>query len=296
MGNLLHGALERIVRQAGVASGVELGALDPKAAIDVAWPDPARLDAIVLEAAREVLREEGIVLRGFERLLVPALRPLLDRVRGLEWGDAGVLRGVLGAEVTGEVELRDERGAPLAVRFRADRVDLRGGGIELTDYKSGKDPSGLTTPPKDAGARWEKYLDGLANGTWLQAAGYALARREDVAAGRYLFAKETIPPEAAELRVRRDDAAVRETFGRAVAPVLGAWRAGSFVPRLVDGDGRAEPRQCEWCAVSDACLRGESGARHRLLRFVERARAAPEERSELERALLEVFELAGGRP
>jgi hypothetical protein len=217
-------------------------------------------------------------------------------VRELEWGSAGVLRGVLGAEVTGEAELRDERGSLVPVRFRADRVDLRGGGLELTDYKSGKDPSGQAAPPKDAGARWQKYLDGLARGTWLQGAAYALGRQEGIAAGRYLFAKETIPADAAELRVPRDAADLREAFGRAVAPVLGAWHAGSFVPRLVGSDGRAEPRQCEWCAVSDACLRGESGARRRLLRFVEGARPAPEKRSELERALLEVFDLAGGTP
>jgi hypothetical protein len=196
-----------------------------------------------------------------------------------------VLHGVLGSEVHGELEVRDARGRQRRVRFRADRSDA---GLRLTDYKGGKDPS---DGQKTEASRRKKLLEGVAAGTWLQAAAYAFAD-PGVALGRYFFAKPELPEDAAELSVAHDDPEVREAFAGSVAALLGAFDLGSFVPRLVTPDGVREPQTCEWCAVSQACVRGDSAARRRLLRFVERARSGKrEDLGDAERALVAVFDL-----
>jgi RecB family exonuclease len=286
VGNLVHRTLERIVEDALGETPRDLAVLAGAAGRDVPWPAPERLDAILHEEARDVLREGGIALPGFERLLVAAAAPGVQRVRELEWGSAEVLRGVLGCEVEGEVEVRDARGRARRVRFRADRADA---GLRLTDYKTGKDPS---DGQKKEESRRKKLLEGVGAGTWLQAPAYAFSGA-GVALGRYLFAKADLPEEAAELAVARDDAEVREAFGGSVAALLGAFDLGSFFPRLVTPDGSREPRTCEqWCAVSEACVRGDSATRRRLLRFVEDARSGKRERlDDAERALLAVFDL-----
>ena len=81
-------------------------------------------------------------------------------------------------------------------------------------------------------------------------------------------------------------------FAGSVAALLGAFDLGSFVPRLVTPDGVREPQTCEWCSVSQACVRGDSATRRRLLRFVERARSGKrEDLGDAERALVAVFDL-----
>jgi hypothetical protein len=55
--------------------------------------------------------------------------------------------------------------------------------------------------------------------------------------------------------------------------VLAAWDAGALFPRLVDPAGRNEPSRCKLCRVAEACLRGDSGARSRLLELAEQAPA-----------------------
>jgi hypothetical protein len=285
VGNLLHRTLERIVQDALGETPRELADLVGAVGRDVPWPARERLDAILHEEARGVLRAGGIALPGFERLLVAAVESRVERVRRLEWGPGGVLHGVLASEVRGEVEVRDARGRPRRVRFRADRADA---GLRLTDYKGGKDPS---DGQKTEASRRKKLLDGVAAGTWLQAAAYAFADA-GVAGGRYFFAKPELPEDAAELGVAHDDPEVRDAFAGSVAALLGAFDHGSFVPRLVTPDGGKEPQTCDWCAVSQACVRGDSATRRRLLRFVERARSGKrEELSDAERALVAVFDL-----
>ena len=70
-----------------------------------------------------------------------------------------------------------------------------------------------------------------------------------------------------------------------------AWDRGSFTPRLVDSSNRKEPQMCRSCSVKEACLRGDSGSRHRLEQWVESARSAKVEKSlEAERAALQLWE------
>jgi len=285
VGNLLHRTLERIVDDALGETPRDRADLAHAAGRDVPWPARERLDAILHEEARGVLRAGGIALPGFERLLVAAVESRVERVRRLEWGPAGVLHGVLGSEVHGEVEVCDARGRPRRVRFRADRADA---GLRLTDYKGGKDPS---DGQKTEASRRRKLLEGVGAGTWLQAAAYAFAD-PGVALGRYFFAKPELPEDAAELRVAHDDREVREAFAGSVAALLGAFDLGSFFPRLVTPDGGKEPKTCDWCTVSQACVRGDSATRRRLLRFVERARSGKrEDLSDAESALVAVFDL-----
>jgi hypothetical protein len=171
------------------------------------------------------------------------------------------------------------------VLFRADRADA---GLRLTDYKGGKDPSG---GQRTAASRRRKLLEGVTAGTWLQAAAYAFADA-GVAEGRYFFAKPELPEDAAELRVGSDDGELREAFAASVTALLGAFDLGSFFPRLVTPDGAREPQTCDWCTVAQACVRGDSAARRRLLRFVEGARSGKRrELGDAERALVAVFDL-----
>ncbi|HSF38137.1 MAG TPA: hypothetical protein VLT87_00005, partial [Thermoanaerobaculia bacterium] len=51
-----------------------------------------------------------------------------------------------------------------------------------------------------------------------------------------------------------------------------------------------EPPRCAFCTVAEACVRGDSGARHRLFEWTGRAREAEELPAE-EAALLRVWRL-----
>ena len=87
-----------------------------------------------------------------------------------------------------------------------------------------------------------------------------------------------------------------ERFSGALARVIGgvmrAWEAGAFFPRLVGPDLSREPRQCSHCEVAEACVRGDSGARRRLVTWLE-ATPRGEALSPPERALSEAWQLGG---
>ena len=90
------------------------------------------------ELSRSEALKAGIVLGGFAELLAERAQPYLESVRRLEASD-GWLRGVLGAEVSGEARVGSAQ-AGRALCFRADRVDLGAAGLRLTDYKTGRIP------------------------------------------------------------------------------------------------------------------------------------------------------------
>ena len=100
-----------------------------------------------------------------------------------------------------------------------------------------------------------------------------------------------IPAPTARFATQRG-AAWAERFDDVTARLLHAWRVGAFGPRL-EGASGSEPRQCEWCAVSAACLRGDSGARRRLMRWLESVGdEAPDH--DAEAALASALALHGG--
>jgi hypothetical protein len=155
-----------------------------------------------MAAARSEALEAGIVLRGFADLLAERAQPYLESIRRLEASD-GRLRGVLGAEVSGETRVGSEQ-AGRALRFRADRVDHGAAGLRLIDYKTGRLPGGLAKA-----SQWPRALEqALEGGLLLQAPAYARAEGAEVAEGAYLFATPDVDPEAARFGVEQRGQAV----------------------------------------------------------------------------------------
>ena len=280
VGNVVHRVLERVVTAAG-APGT--GPIDPEGTVfDVPWPTPARLAAWTDEAAGAELAEEGVPFPGLGRVLAAQARVLLERVGATDWRD-GHARGVLGAELSGAVVVAGE-GGPWTVRFRADRVDRVDEGLVLTDYKTGR-------PFYDrvaAKSRPRKLLEQTRAGRVLQAGAYLAGAGEGTVA-RYVFPhRDVVAP--LDLDSRDGAPALRAAFSEAAAVVLRARDAGAFVPRLVEKDG-GEPRACDWCQVRSACFQQDTGARHRLLDWLEEPGSAP---GAAERAFRELWTLGAG--
>jgi hypothetical protein len=83
-----------------------------------------------------------------------------------------------------------------------------------------------------------------------------------------------------------------DAFERVAQVAFEAWDRGSFTPRLVNPSDRKEPKLCRSCSVKEACLRGDSGSRYRLEKWVESARSANAEKPlEAERAALQLWDL-----
>lgn len=292
LGSLVHRVLERIVREA-LGDGDARLALEEvaqRAPRPVAWPAPAELEELVARCAGELVREEGIGLPGYARLLALLAREPLAEARALDWPDGASGVGALGAEVEGELPLPGGR----ALHFRADRLDGSGAALRLVDYKTGRPFTDLKTPAK----RRERFLQEVARGRLLQAVAYARAASAcpSSAEGRYLYLKSRDDWPQREFAARADDAELGGAFDAAVGALLAAFEHGSFVPRLVEPDKDEEHYACERCAVKEACLRGDSGARRRLAEWV---RAHEEDASALsgaEQALLAVWRLAGAGP
>jgi hypothetical protein len=275
LGNLVHRALDRIVKRALAASG---GA----AAVTVAvgWPAAEELAALLQEAAVEVLSAEGLDLPGLARALASHALPFAEAARDFDWPEPGATVAVAASEVEGELVLEggegERRGLPRRLRFRADREDVVDGHRRFTDYKTGKPLS----EARDAWKRRRQLLGEIRAGKRLQVVAYLLAAGGERALGRYLFLRPDLPRDAREVALEARDREARAAFAAAVRALLSAWDAGSFFPRLVDPAGRQEPPRCSLCTVAEACLRGDSGARRRLHQWAARSAAAtPPERA-----------------
>jgi hypothetical protein len=267
VGALCHQVLEDIVRR---------GLSDPPADLEparrripqaVAWPAARELAAIVRRAAEALCHHEGIGVPGFAAVLARTAAPFLDQAQRLDWPTDGGLH-VLGAEIEGALELVDLTGRSRPIRFRADRLDLDDRGLALTDYKTGaRAVSDLKTAP----GRRKHLLRSVASGQRLQAVAYALAGGEAGDSGRYLFLHPDLGEDRAvrEVRVAADDEELAGAFRLAAGAALAAWDAGIFFPRVLSPDKDEEPARCEYCAVREACSRGDSGARRRLRQWMD---------------------------
>lgn len=280
LGNVVHGALDKIARPPGREVGRGgLRKLDPLA---VAWPEGREVERLLFEEANRLLGEEGIFLPGLGRALAELARPMLETARDMDWSGGAV--PVLATEVESELDVGDAAGSLRQVLFKADRVDRDAGGLVIwTDYKTGRPISEARRPEK----RRSHFLDRVRKGTHLQAVAYLLGS-EGESKGRYLFLRPGLDDDARELAVTTADEDFIAAFAEASAAVLATWEMGSFFPRLVERDGRKEPARCGFCAVSEACLRYDSGSRQRLFEWTDQdlAAVAPEER-----ALLQVWRL-----
>jgi hypothetical protein len=267
---VVHRVLEAIVQAARPAPASEPAPAGLAAApFAVAWPDSEGLEEALTRAAVEAVRDMGFDSPALASLLAGRARPLIERARDLDWTDgeegSPVLPRVLGAEVEGRVTLAaSEAGAPArTVRFRADRVDAQSGGEPcFTDYKTG---AAFSTRKKPE-TRRKALLGDVSSGRRLQAAAYALASgSQPGTSGRYLQLGAESDAGALDAHISRGDDDFAEAFEHAANALLRAIEAGSFAPRLVQPAGGTSP--CEFCAVKSACLRGDSGARLRMLHW-----------------------------
>ncbi len=264
LGLMVHEVLDAVVRRANPDAPGSLEEARARSPFPAPWPDPETLEDLLHTAAAKVLIEEGLHLPGFVRVLVEQSRPYLEVARETDWR-RGASLSALGSEVVGLLHLDDQEGRSRPIRFRADRADAVQEGVVLTDYKTGKP----YTEHKRESTRRRKTLEAVASGQRLQAAAYALAAGEG-GHGRYLFLQPDVEAEHRVASVTASDRDVLEAFHAAVRAVLTVWDEGAFFPRLLDPPGRRTPRACDWCAVRQACLQGDSGAGLRLFEVVER--------------------------
>ena len=261
LGSVVHAALEVLVGDALSGSPLDL----ESEGTPVPRPQAARVEQVVQEMAERELREAAIPIPSFARVIAGVALPMVFEAFERDWSEDEPPR-VLGVEVSARVEVPDAAGTLRALRFRADRVDRVAGALRLSDYKTGA--SAVTGKRPDT--RRKKLLQGIARGELLQAAVYA--QLAPGAEGRYLHLA-TAQPEEVRAPALVGDPEVGTALAQALDVVLGARDAGVYVPHLLDFGKDQEPRACARCEVKEACLRGDSGARGRLRRFVEGATA-----------------------
>jgi len=292
IGNLVHGVLQALVAERLPPDPCTLEEASARNPIQIPWPEAGRLRELLDRRARDLLRDEGISTPGFERVLVDRARACLEVARRLDWPTEGSDVGALAAEVDGAVALRDSSGADRELRFRADRVDRVSGVLRLIDYKTGKP----ITDAKKSETRRRHLLERVLRGSALQVPAYAMSgtRISDgsVVQGRYLFLGVEALDDARIAEVDSEDRDFSEAFERTARLAFEAWDRGSFVPRLVDSSRQMEPTACRVCAVKEACVRGDSGSRHRLEQWLESAGSErATESSDAERAALRLWDL-----
>lgn len=292
LGDVAHAVLDRIVRAALPDTRETLAEALARGPVRAPWPDDATLDAWLREAATDAAVEQGVAIPGFAAALARRVRPLLAVARARDWR-GGEGPPALGAELRGAVELADAAGRPRRIGFRADRADLDGDRLLVTDYKAGKARSasgGELTAGQAPDKLHQELVQAVREGRLLQAAAYsvggsALAPGLRVE-GRYLHLREDAPVLAVPDGARGAD--VADAFHETLRTLLDAADRGWLPPRL---DGPEDKPPCAWCEVKAACLQGESGPRARLRAWIESAVARAAALDADERALLRILRL-----
>ena len=256
IGNVVHATLEEIVGRAGVPSDVAIDELLDEPGQAVNWPGADEIERIALDEARGLAAQEGIAFPGFVPSLAAMAAAHVQTLSHSDWSD-GMAAGILAAEGRGSAEIDGPGGERREVRFRADRVDREATGLRLTDYKTGRVPDGADKPAK--------VVEMVARGRLLQGAAYSASLRG--ATGRYVYLPADRLQAPTVIEMHHDDEQIRDAFSRAGRTALATWDGGAFFPRLVEPRKDREPPACRWCEVSEACLRGDSGARQRLRRW-----------------------------
>jgi RecB family exonuclease len=180
--------------------------------------------------------------------------------------------------------ISDRKGGEREIHFRADRVDATERGLRLVDYKTGRPVSDL----KKESSRSAALRKEMGRGKLLQAAIYAAGAARCTSAGAVGQYLNLAPGTADEARIAEVDSEnhdLSEVFENTAATVLDALDCGSFVPRLIEPHGGAEPRRCQFCDVKEACRRGDSGARRALEDWAEASASTGDESAALRAAL-----------
>ncbi len=307
VGQLVHTVLDHIV--GGPSSDAAPHRLEtalqqlPQAPL---WPGPHELDNLMTTLGKQLLAEEGIHLTGFVQPLVERARPFLEAARQALWEDSGGEIQTYGSELLGELKIGSSAGQERPIYFRADLAEVHEGGVRLTDLKTGKP----IDSSKTSAARRKHFLKAVARGEKLQAVAYSLAAENrpnkgqegtdvldpsvDGSQGRYLFLGPELDPAVRTFAVEPQDEDLKEAFLGASKKVLKAWDQGMFFPRMVDPKGDKEPSRCSYCTVAEACSRGDSGARRRLVEaaiVLAEKRNAGETLSPREAAFLDAWQL-----
>lgn len=230
------------------------------------WPDEIVLRQLVDEEAERLARREGIGLAGYAEILAEIALPHLEVLKRFESESEDGGARTLAAEIEGRYELTDADGRPRPISFRADRVDLDGEQIVVTDYKTGRANNKKYLTSKQQATREKHLIAALREGSLLQAPLYALATTSGDGQGRFLFLDPDFEPadERRELAVGGDDREVVTTFEQTARTAVAAWDHGAFFPRLQRPEKDKEPTACGYCLFAEACLRGDSGAKGRL--------------------------------
>ena len=262
IGNTVHRTLEELVRAASDSWPTTLEDATQRDPINVSRPSGTDVDTVLRRVAEDTGRDSGLHLPGLIDVLVRRCRPFVTAALAADWPDDTRLL-VAGTELSGAIILSlDERDVEIA--FKADRVDADADGLILTDYKTGRPPTG-----KKPDTRSNNVRKDLIAGTKLQAAAYA--RCDDGARGRYLFLRPDAADDTRSITLSSTDEAVTEDFPAVVRTILTTLDRGVMFPRLAMPNGD-DGVACRWCEVKDACLQQDSGAKARLLRIAERAR------------------------
>lgn len=284
IGQLVHRVLEQL---AGPGSGQNPSTFEEARRRDpllAGWPGDRDLMNIVDRQAALVASEQGIVWEGYAKILAQVVMPFLNQARVLTWSHAEG-GGPVGVEMDGALATGGET-TNRTLRFKADRVDAFAGRLVITDYKTSRHG---VSKSKTQRTRDKHLVAEIGKGRLLQAAAYARASGGPEDSGRYVFLRPDFSgtEEARIVSVKTTDEEVQAAFEGAVSILLDSWYAGTFFPRLVEPDRDSEPRECQYCAVAEACLRGDSGARGRMRDWP----AIDQERTDTESALLDTWSL-----
>jgi RecB family exonuclease len=269
VGAAVHAVLEQLAHPALPERPARLEDVLDTEPISLDWPDATSLTRVLKETAERLVRESGSGPLELANVLEVLAMPFLEAAGRADWPHDEPLQ-LCGVELLGNLEITDDRGRPRTIFFRADRVDLHRGRLRLTDYKTGRSIS----EAQRAKTRRRSFLKGVGQGRWLQPVAYVLGARGRNAEGRNLYLKPDLPEEQRAFVVTAADRDFVTAFEEAVRAVLSAWDNGLFFPRLIEPDGRKEPGRCRYCSVSEACLRWDTGARARLIQWMERTEGA----------------------
>ena len=300
VGALVHGVLQEIAAEHLPGGEEDLESVARRESVEIPWPTASKLRKMLTDRAESLLREVGIATPGFDRVIANQALQNLELARCGSWPGPGSGAGVLGVEISGSVTLPDRSGAEREIQFRADRVDRIDGRLRLVDYKTGKP----VAKQKGDDYRRETFRKQIACGRALQAVAYAIgaaqlgeAHGDEVSAeGRYEYLGADTPDHARIAAVGSDDLELTGVFLEPARTALDALDVGSFLPRLIDPSSGSEPGACQNCDVKEACLRGDSGARARLERWVAENREPNRDmRSAAEATALQLFSL-GAEP
>jgi hypothetical protein len=296
VGSVVHGTLQRIVQRV-VPPPVDgrLATVADEAGIEVPWPEPQELTRLCEEAALGVLRVEGLALPGLARALATRAHEYLE-VCHQELFEPAPPR-VVGSELNGEAELDLPDGSKMLLSFRADLAQRRQKELRLIDFKT----SAPFIDVKRDEARRRHLLAALRSGTRLQGISYALGverTQGGVGQGSYLHLRPDAKTSSRWIDFRGDDFELVDALRRVVAVLQYARTRGTFFPRLSEPSKREEPRRCEYCEVSLACVRGDSQSHRRQFEYFQKLRARREQDEALsanEERMLALWDLPGGK-